>query len=325
MKIVVLGAGPVGFAVASILRADCIVGEKLGGSWRGGNNCLRNLAPIYLWRTPRVCDWLKSLNVDFEPRTMKFGWLVHGGLTSVPSDGDLRSYYHRSRDAIFIRGVPDYVASSGKWGELEICDFNFDDLVLNIFKRTEFVGGRVTNVDVGDSDSSILISTSTSKNPIIADVVVNTLPAPIWDDLVKRNGIPVWGGIYPVGWKSFVRGEAWDVRLEEEYTRGRERKKFLYVSDPHVPFDRVKFRESDAENDRFVYEFNRITVPQGFERDVNGEFLFAERIQVKGTPRDETDWNGRVIHLGRFARWDSSIRIHDVVERTMRLVGVLRG
>lgn len=325
MKIVVLGAGPVGLAVASILRADCVIGEKLGGSWRGGRNCLRNLVPTYLWRTPRVCDWLKSLNVDFEPNMVKFGWLVHGGVFSDPSGRDLRAYYYRSRDAVFIRGIPDYVASSGKLGELEICDFDFDMLIAGILGRVEFVGERVTSVDVGDSDSNILINTSISKNPVIADVVVNTLPAPTWDALLKHNGIPLKQGNWNVGWKCFVRGEAWDVRLEEEYARGKERKKFLYVSDPHVPFDRVKLRESDVENDRFAYEFNRITVPQGFERHVNGEFLFAERLQIKSSSRDELEWGGRVYHFGRMARWDPSVRIHDVVDRSFKLAGVLRG
>lgn len=325
MKIVVFGAGPVGLAVASILRADCVIGEKLGGSWRGGINCLRNLVPTYLWRTPRVCDWLKSLDVDFEPSTVKFGWLMYGGVSSEPSGQDLRAYYYRSRDATFVSGIPDHVASSGKLGELEICDFDFDDFVLNIVKRTEFVIGKITSVDIGDSDSNIVINTSTSKNPIIADVVVNTLPAPTWDALLKRNGIPLKLGNWNVGWKCFVRGEAWDHRLEDEYARGEERRKFLYVSDPYVPFDRVKIRESDVENDRFAYEFNRITVPRGFERHVNGEFLFAERLQIKSSSRDELDWGGRVYHLGRMARWDPSIRIHDVVERTMRLTGVIRG
>lgn len=325
MKIVVLGAGPVGLAVASILHADCIVGEKLGGSWRGGRNCLRNLAPTYLWRTPCVCDWLKSFGVDFEPSTVKFGWLVHGGLFSAPSDRDLLAYYYRSRDATFVSGIPDHVASSGKLGELEICDFDFDDFVLNIVKRTEFVIGKITSVDVGDSDSNILIEVSTSKNPIFANVVVNTLPALTWDKLLKRNGIPLKWRNWNVGWKCFVRGEAWDIRLEKEYAKGRERRKYFYVSDQHVPFDRVKLRESDAVNDRFVYEFNRITVPQGFEREVNGEVLFSKRLQVKGRSRDELEWGGRVYHLGRMARWDPSIRIHDVVERTMRLAGVLRG
>lgn len=325
MKIVVLGAGPVGLVVASILRADCVIGEKLGGSWRGGRNCLRNLAPTYLWRNSRVCDWLKSLNVDFEPRTVKFGWLVHGSVFSSPSERDLRAYYYRSRDATLDGVVPDHVASSRKFGELEVCDFDFDDVILKVFRRVEYIGSRIIKVDVGDSDSKILITVSTSKEPIFADVVVNTLPAPIWDELLMKNGLSLNLGYWSAGWKSFVCGEAWDVRLEKEYAMGSERREFFYVSDPHVPFDRVKIRESDDDNDRFVYEFNRITVPQGFEREVNGGVLFSKRLQVRGRFRDELGWGGRVYHLGRMARWDPSIRIHDVVERTMNLAGVLRG
>ena len=300
MRRIVLGAGPVGLIAAYLLRASC-VGEVVGGARK-----LRSLSPTYLWATPGVDALIHSLGFAVKRCRVRFGWLTPAGIMDVPTPEDRARYVARSRGVSL--GKASY-ASSGRRGNLLTYDLSVEDLVAALRERVTVHRGTVERVVVGTGEIAVLMF---EGRIYLRDSVVNTLPAPVWNGLLQRRiRTPLEAGC-----KTFVSSEvAWDLRLVEESMLGLARRRYLYVSDPEVPFDRVMLRDGHT----YVYEFNKSMIPASFLREVDGRIEYSHCGQVTGDVLPEGEFGGRVVHLGRMARWDHSIRLHDVVDRVLAM------
>lgn len=309
-KKVVLGAGPVGLVAAHLLRADACLGEKPGG---GG--AVRGVAPTYLWRTPSTERLLTELGLDWAPRVARFGWLLPGGRVADEANAaDRAEYYRRSRGNwtqafVEMSRVPESVASSGKRGFIETFDVTVDDLVRELLGRVEVFPAVVREVTRSGASEALVESSETAR-VFRADTVVNTLPAPVWDAVAPTLAEPYGRRRWEAGPKCWVVGGAWDSRLVGE----RGEREFLYCADPEVPFDRVTILRSEEPERRFSYEFNSEAPPEGFLDAVCGALAAAGRFQITGETRQMVEWGGLILHVGRLARWDHSIRLHDVTE-----------
>jgi len=311
-RTVVLGAGPVGLVAAAILRADLVIGDNVGGDSR-----LRELAPTYLWRTPATERLLKEVGGGgFRPRTVRFGWIAPGGEVVDRVPEELRAYYYRrSRGLKGLKTlVPDSAASSGRSGGIETFDVSVDELVRRLEARVTIVPGRVLEVTSSGAVEAFL-RVQGLEEPVRATRVINTLPAPIWDSLTPE--FTNTQGFrdrreYSAGWKTWVVGKPFNVGIAKERRRGV--REVLYNVEPALLFDRVKFLCGPPARG-CVYEFNSIDAPLGFCEAVEAVHVGpSARVQVLGDSREAEEWGGLVRHVGRMARWDHAIRIHDVAE-----------
>jgi hypothetical protein len=310
MDRVVLGAGPVGLVAAYVLEADACVGSEVGGS------DLRRFAPTFLWRTEATEQLLADLDLHYEGRTVRFGYLGDDGPKPDFDEAERLEYFRRSRglDPGAPVEVPDSAMSSGMRGEIPTFDLSVDDLVRALLGRVEVTRGVVTVVEFEDrADGGRRIPrvrvALRGGAELRARRVVNTIPAPAFDALCRYEGgsfrkTPrTWGA----GPKTFLRLplELCGPVLNEAAAEFA----FVYVvsSDRlRFPYDRVNFPPPGEA----VLEFNLedpAELPGELER-------FSARLQIEGAVRDPVEFGGAVWHVGRLARWSHAVRIHDVVE-----------
>ena len=109
---------------------------------------------------------------------------------------------------------------------------------------------------------------------------------------------------WPAGTKVFVEGDPLP-----DLVRACGRFAYIYVTRTDLPFDRATLRPDG----RCVYEFNDCRPLPGFLLEVSGREVLSARVQVRGPSRPEYHDGAR--HVGRLARWDHALRLHDVVER----------
>jgi len=303
----VLGAGPVGLIAAEILGARYVVGKDPGGS-----KTLRNLAPTYLWWTPSVERFLLDLGLNWGSRWVKFGWLCSGEVRDAPSEADLKSYYRRSRGGVSGK-VPSSVASSGKPGEIEVSSVPLEQIIDLLLERNLIYEMEVESIfHLG----TVIRFNQSPTVEFPATTLVNTLPRSVFCEMIfPKMEFPPEA---KAGWKTFVSGDAYTSALDRVW---EERElDFLYVADESLPFERVKFLHDSWKNERFVYEFNAVSVPPEFLDLVHGKQVYSAPLQISEVstrPRVE-ELGGRVRNVGRLARWDHSIRLHDVIEELYR-------
>ncbi len=308
-KKVVLGAGPIGLITAYLLKADVVIGQKIGG-----DKLTRSISPNYLWRTESTKRLLKDLNIKWKARDIQFGWILPGErYERVPRLQDRRFYYNRSRNVnsnpkTFI---PPSVASSGKVGVIKSFDITIDHVIntIMLIKDFDILSSKVDAVKML-TPLSLLIDAANVSNMISTNCVINTLPAYVWDKIfvsLPMREIRGWAA----GPKCWVVGKAWSKKLQDEYNHSFQ--KFLYCADPKIPFDRVTFLNYQQPY-QFSYEFNKYLPPDGFIEKVDGELLKSGDFQLHGSPRESKWTDGCIYHIGRFARWDHSIRIHNAIE-----------
>lgn len=283
-----------GLIAAHLLRASVVIGED-----PGGGRSLRGLAPFHLWRTGATEEFLTSLGVAWRAEVAEFGFWTERGISASLLPWERDAYLSRSRGRTV---TSESAACSGLPGVLLTFDRTVDDLTHALLSRVPNL--REGRVEAVLPRSDAIHVHLRGGDVYRADAVVNTLPRPVFDALLPADCAR--GGLCPSGPKCFVRGAAFHPDLASWMWRRR----WLYVTHPAIPFDRVT-RVSDFE---FSYEFNS-SPPDFFSDCVCGScVLSVPRVQVLGEPRSEFEFDGRVRHVGRMARWDHGIRLHNVIE-----------
>lgn len=308
----VLGAGPVGLLTAYMNSSPC-VGEVLGGS------SLRRLAPTFLWRTDATAALLAEVGIPFRRTVARIGYLGDDGVSDVFDEDGRVEYYRRSRgfdpDAPVV--LPGSVMSSGSVGEIPTFDVSVDDLVATLSTQVEVRRGRVTSIRIADRESGrvkvpkVFVSTAEGMT-YVPEVLLNTIPAPAFDvalEYVGSNYRPVRRD-WDAGRKTFVV-----VPVDALPAGVPDATEFVFVyvvaSDrARYPFDRINFVTDDLGRRTAVLEYNGVEPPKlpGEMKRISGKF------QIRGVSRDPIEFGGVVRHVGRFARWDHAVRLHDVVE-----------
>lgn len=308
----VLGAGPVGL-IAAYLRGGLCVGLKVGGG------DLRRYAPTFLWRTEATEVLLTELDLPWEPRTVRFGYLGDAGVLTTFGERDRLEYYRRSRgiapDAPV--GVPRSVMSGGLSGEIPTFNVSVEELVEALLGQVEVVQAEVKAIGFeGDGLGRRVpkVRVVLDKSELLNKIVVNTLPAPVFDRLLV--GVDRMKHFRPTHaeWKAGVKTfHRWRVSAMDELIRTafEEGYAYLYVVSKdreRYPFDRVTFVKEGGEQ-LAVLEYN-------WEGPMNVKpthGLISGAFQVLGPSRDPVEFGGAVRHVGRLARWRHDVRLHDVV------------
>jgi hypothetical protein len=304
MTKVVLGSGPIGLIAAKILKANLIIGDRIGG-----NILLRNITPTYLWRTEATKRFLNELGMQWKEKDIRFGWITpEEKYVDVASTEDRICYYHRSRNTYHKESIPTSVASSGKAGIIESFDVSVGDIVTRLTMNYNGLRTKIQSIKMLAPQMFLI---NTDEGNVSTNQIINTLPAHIWDRVFYSLSFMCKKRGYALGPKCWVLGKAFTKKLQDQ--RDHSFRKFLYCADPEIPFDRVTFL-NDHQCYQFSYEFNKYLPPDDFVEEVDGEVILSGDYQILGNGKESKEFNGDVYHVGRFARWDHSIRIHDVIE-----------
>lgn len=291
MNSFVLGAGPVGLLASHLLCLPCI------GARRGGSSDLRRLAPTHLWHSNKLEAVLSSLGLSTEVEEVRFAFWGPRGVSQEVSESERQNYLRRSG-----RGsdAPTSAISSGAKGSLTCFKTTVDELCGALLASVELREEKVHWIKVDLLEGRLLLGLDRGETS--STLLVNTLPAPTFEDLLRG---PFVQRPWESGRKVFVEGMAWADPLRLAREAGL---RWLYVTDPQIPFDRVNIL-----SDGYSYEFNG-ACPDWFPEAVNGRVVLDAPLQVLGTPREEFSLGGLVRHVGRMARWDHRIRLHNVAE-----------
>ena len=311
MHTVILGSGPVGLITNFIVGSDCVIGEH-----SEGNKTLRSIAPMFLWRTSYTERFLNELGISYSPRAIKFGWILPNKKVSIyPELKDRRSYYYRSRGIIRIgkdsdKDMPSSVASSGKIGVIETFNVALDSVVEELSKVTPVLRGKIMAIEW--DGEKFFIEVDNFKSRIVTDRIINTLPLNVWNNLLKNVDRTLYHQVCISARKTWVVGAAYDPIILE-YIRHKQYK-YLYCADPSIPFDRVTV--NNINKNSFNYEFNgdKNEEISNFVNKIDGSVFLSGDYQIVTGGGEKLQFNDSVLHVGRMARWDHSIRLHNVIE-----------
>ncbi len=283
MSRLVLGAGPAG------LLASCVLGRVPCLGARVGLSPGAKVAPSYLWHSEGIASLLRSLGGMFrhvEPRVIRFGYVDRSGLRDSVTEAERVEYYARSRGLRASEVAPASVMSGGLPGEL----IGYQAEVLSYLCRHLRRVVPVTTCEVlaVDADTGLV---RTTAEDFSAELIVNTLPADVFGKLCEQaTPAP----------HLFLRREHLRVpRLPEELEG------FL-----NSPFEYVYGLGADRRFLRATKIGLGVVLEAQTWTDL-GKVLAVSRTPI-GKPGPRT--TGRVVHLGRFARWDHGLRLHDVVD-----------
>lgn len=295
MDTLVLGLGPVGLLTSYIKKVPC-VGEQLGGDAR-----LRRLVPTVIWYSPATSGILQELELSQEVEEVRFGFWGPRGITQDVTPTERAEYLRRSgRDPA---AELTSAISSGASGSLLGYKVTVEELCAALGARCDVRVGKVSGILPDLLEGRVRVQATCGE--LLPDLLINTLPAPVFDKLLRGEFTT---RPWCAGSKWFIEGLSWSALLREARDSGL---RWLYVSDPCVPFDRVTIRPHG-----FSYEFNS-QPPTWFWDDVVGEVVGPLPLQVLGDPRAAIEFGGLVRHVGRMARWDHRIRIHNVVDEVV--------
>jgi hypothetical protein len=243
---------------------------------------------------------LRDLGLPADTEEVRFGFWGPRGVTQDVTPGERAEYLRRSgRPA----AAPSSAVSSGAPGLLTCFRTTVDALCAALEARVRVWLGKVSFVRPEPATGRVRVEAGDELYE--TGLLVNTLPAPAFDGLLRREGT------WCIGRKSFAEGMAWADALRVARDAGL---RWVYVTDPRIPFDRVTILPGGT----FAYEFNGDT-PPWFPEVVNGSWVVRDALlQVLGEPRPAEESGGLVRHMGRMARWDHRIRLHDVAEEALR-------
>lgn len=288
----------------------------------GGSSRLRHFAPMYMWSSISVRELYSKLSLDTGTRTVLFAFLGPRGELQLECSAVARVAYFFSSRGCPPRGVGPWesVMSSSYAGKLDVMRVGVEGLIKtltrSVLSRGHLIAGVcVRKVTFRRGVIELLLERSGRLSKLRCGRVINTLPAPLWDTLTGHEGARAW--LTNDKWFATTRRGVHPSWYLEARAAGYE---YLYSIDPNVPFDRVKVQ------DPVVYEFNSAPSAAWLVAMGARVALHSLKVQVIGPGRAEGGVSPEhiidsdlVLHLGRMAQWDHSIRLHTVVECLMKM------
>jgi hypothetical protein len=198
--------------------------------------------------------------------------------------------------------APASVGTSGLPGVLPTWAVSVDDIVARLLRRVVVLRGTIAyvTVEVGEGAEFVVYAGGLR---VRCDRVVNALPAPTWDRVSHSASSYEW-----------IAGRKWFVRFDHTAVPDLARARaegLAYVYCTVGPFDRVTFLGDGAAVGECRAEPSAAVLSE-----TNGHVVAASPVQVLGAPRVAVEADGAILHVGRLARWDHAVRLHDVVEES---------
>jgi len=318
----ILGAGISGLILGYKLNSP-VYGLYIGGQMRGFTK-----GPRILEVDEASISLLKSLGIKAKPRAFTVGYLNDDGLVTGTATEEERANYYlktRGREA----DVPPSVMSGGNTTIIG-WDINEIELVDNLIRRVDYTNGYVDSIDFSENKVDIYLGNgSKACLPVydgISTINLRTLSKLIRQDLRdifyltqddRGNIVKPHKNLAELDLSAydteFVR-----VYTEVDLTRGYD---YLYCTGINTPINRI----TRIGNNEYCIEFRSdvAEIAWGYIHQLPVEALELDVIRfcqlrynhnVLELGLDDPDHYGNRLKLcGRFARWQHSIKINDII------------
>jgi len=281
----------------------------LGGPERGlgGLAALQDrVGPHLVWADLNTERLLRDLKLPTESREVRVGYLVSSEV--VGSDQMSAAEFSRFRDAYSYKtrgtGARPSHMSSGR-GTFAAVKVEMREVVAKLYEAVSF---RVVPVSAKGLLLWDQVVISDGEEEHSYDHLVSTIPAPVFLRLTGMQHLSASLEARDKAYRSvsYAALPPWATRAQ------REGFEYAYVADPAIEFHRIKYLP-----DRAVLEY---TFPSGIPtcvRDDRDAFKHPAG-QVIGGAEVFRSLPPSVELLGRFAQWDHSVKLNQVLERVLR-------
>lgn len=290
----ILGSGLVGLITGHYNPRYKIIGTKIGGQFKSSFS----LGPRYFHDTPEIRSLLDSLKISYLIREIRVGYFYQG---RIVHDIDLEAkklYFRKSRLAYSMKDEHLNIKHSMTSGikKFNVLEFDMGQFIK---KMPPVIEDTITHIN---TFKRYLIG---KKEIYYYSHLVSTIPAPTFDNL--RNHV-VYYDYCPI---TYFLVKSNTVDLE-----GNDYVYYVDVDD-EIPWHRITkvgeklyvvevagFADVISDNRRQVSKVRKLG------EILNHSFQLYGEVIGRG-PRYSIP---RIIKIGRYANWDHSKRIHEVVK-----------
>jgi hypothetical protein len=298
MKYIILGGGVAGLVSAFYLPEHYLITDKIGG-WQNRNTF--QLGPRLLEVTQATTTFLKKLNLPTNEKKINIGYRIGDFTSSSKNENFAKQYALKTRDQENVDAV-----LSGNKDVLTVFDIEYDLILKKLEDKVKdrIILDKITSIDLENKKVNIV---KYPDFPCCWDEMVNTLPINLFCNLSKFDLQ-----------RDFTAFHTTFVKVKPtEYT------KFFYrVYDYIYSIDTVWHR-CNIFKDHAVLEIKGKFDPQlQYQIEYNG-FEILDKItipfaQMKYSYKDLTQIIPSITNVGRYACWDHSIKMEQIIEQYER-------
>ena len=297
----VIGGGLSGLIHAFYNPEFKVISPNVGGRL-SGKNPISNVT--FLHADPMTQKLLRDLGIETKTSTVCIKYIKAGRVTSVIQECDKVSTIRRKL------GKPDFAPSDLKLSTddyyIKTLDVDIEDMIRRL---SESIGGNLMSGNVIRVTDSTIVTTDTTYE---YDRIVSTIPADVFWSLYHKESEPKLA--LERGSTTYALCDALPEEVDANDSWG-----MVYVVDESHPYVRISRRRKETKG-MYLYEFPGSFTANEVKTMVPKE---AAVIRMWVDPRAIvwTDKNNipprNVLFSGRFAQWDHSVKIGDVVRQAV--------
>jgi len=297
---IILGGGVSGAICAYYIDKSILITESLGGQIEAKFP----MGPRYLHKKIEIHNLLKELNLSLDTKSIKVGYYINGEYIDKINDKLKAEYYSKSRGLTSINKYPDSVLSDGL-NNFEVFSIDMKDFYRAIISRISH--NRIINKKIEKID--IFNKVLFSNNEFFKyRKLINTIPKDVF--LSMCGNFYIGKFFNPITYL-FVKSD-FDLLGYD------------YVYFPEMSTS--KFHRITKIENGLVFDFAgvllRSEVLYEAEKFMGTKFEISEmsknmRAQIIGN--DTTSDFEHIVHIGRFAELDHSIKVEDVIKHARQI------
>lgn len=302
----ILGGGISGFVVALYFRTFTVV-------MKGKGQDAMTLGPKILRKTEEVDSFIdryvnrmreKDGKQRIAFREYSCGYYIDGAVQEEITEEQKEEYLKKTRGESW----KDFAVSGMNSGQNKIEGYDMGEIYGDLLENFDLRTRRIfLNIKKINHDSSIISGTNPVHKGIrmalLYNKLINTLPAPLFNSLIEGEfNYKMSSQIYIciIENKSFV-----------DELKGFD---FVYYPEPDIPY----YRATPIDKTRAVLESRKPFLPR---KDIPGGCRVIKGFQLpfgKITEGIEPEEIENIVHIGRYARNDNDLRLHDIIARLER-------
>ncbi len=294
MGTVILGGGISGLISGYILNAPVITRE-VGGQL----NHPFPLGPRILEYTEETSWLLDQLGIKRFMKTYHIGYMTKLGVKDSPPEGFRERYYKKTRGL----DLPSDSSMSGGRSQIVGWDLESLNLISRLEESIKIIKAYITHIDIDYVQCFKPREFEDNQNLILSGVnLVNTLPLPLFLNLSNPMSRT---SRYPCSLDlNSLDTYFFKVRALKDLTQGFD---YIYIDDPLDPIHRI----NRINEYTFILESRFLDIHKSNIHILDTKVIMGSQIIKNGKVKC---FNGTTM-IGRYAQWDHSVKIEDVIRR----------
>ncbi len=291
----IIGGGISGLIASIYNENHTIITENIGGQFGTSG-----LGPRILEVNQNSLNFINDLGIkDYKIKSAKIGYKINGILVDNISNQMRLQYYLKSRKIKNCDKVPDSIMSDGK-NIIDYYDLNWKEVLQKAKENSNIIdNSKITSIDTKNKIINYLNISDRKKYSVEYEELISTIPAPVFYKLSNLK-------------------PKLDFRYSKKYfivvnSKNIEMGNYDYVYFPETKYDFHRITKINENRASIEYTTNNLSLSMG-------NFICKIAINIFSIPigqiiSGEVNEIEGVKFLGRFAEWNHSVKIDDVVEK----------